>query len=409
MARAIADHASVTLATHLRNRPQLEREGCGNAKIEYIDNEYVARPMYNFGTWLRGGSELGWTTHIAACYPSYLAFEHEVWRRFGPALRAGGFDVVHRLTPMSPTLPSPLARTCPVPFVIGPLNGGLPWPAEYSEQRSQEKDWLVRLREAYRWLPFYRSTYERSAAILAAFRHTAEDLPESARGRIVSMPEVGIEPSLFRAPERRRTGSRLTLLFAGRLVPYKLPSVVVDSVAQSAVLREHRVLMVGDGPERPALEERIARENLSGTVQLLGRRPQAEVAELMRQSDIFVFPSIRELGAGVIAEAMASGLCSVGVDYGAPAELLDDGRGVKVPLGSPAALTSDFRAALERLVRTPERVREIGERARQYALSQLSWDVKARSVADLYDRVLDGRALQQAPVWPPTLQTRHAA
>lgn len=400
MARAIAEHANVTLATHVRNRPQLERDGCGRAKIEYIDNEYVARRMYSLGTWLRGGNELGWTMHIAASYPSYLAFEHEVWRRFGPALRGGGFDVVHRLTPMSPTLPSPLARLSPVPFVLGPLNGGLPWPADFTEQRALEKDWLARLRDGYRLLPFYRSTYQRSAAILTAFRHTLVDLPEGARERAVNFPEVGVEPSLFHPPKRRRDGSRLTFLFVGRLVPYKLPQVVVDSFARSAALHGHRLLIVGDGPERESLEKRIESGQLGGSVQLLGRRSQAEVGELMRQSDVFVFPSIRELGAGVVAEAMASGLCCVATDYGGPAELLEDGRGVKVALGSPEALTQGFTAALERLVAAPDQIRAYGDRARDYALSTLTWDVKARFIADLYDRLLDGRGVPRGPLLP---------
>ena len=46
-----------------------------------------------------------------------------------------------------------------VPMLIGPLNGGLPWPADYPDLRKQEREWLVRVRGIYRWLPYYRSTY----------------------------------------------------------------------------------------------------------------------------------------------------------------------------------------------------------------------------------------------------------
>jgi hypothetical protein len=212
-ARAIAERADVTVATHVRNQPNIDKVGFGRAKVEYLDNEYVARRLYKLNTWLRGGNEVGWTTNIAMNYPSYLAFEWEVWRRFGPALKAGEFDVVHRLTPMSPTLPSPLARECPVPFVLGPLNGGLRWPEGYGAERDREKEWLVKLREAYRYLPFYKSSYDKSAAILAAFRHTLDDLPKSALGRAINFPEVGIDPELFRAAPARH-GSRLTFLFA---------------------------------------------------------------------------------------------------------------------------------------------------------------------------------------------------
>ena len=404
-ARAIADYADVTVATHVRNRPQLDRHGFGRAKVEYIDNEYVARGMYKLNTWLRGGNQVGWTTHIAMNYPSYLSFEWEVWRRFRKQLERREFDIVHRLTPMSPTLPSPLASVCPVPFVIGPLNGGLAWPKEYAPERAREKEWLVKLREAHRLLPFYQSTYAKSAVILSAFEHTMRDLPQSARERMVNFPEVGVDAELFH-PHSKRGGqrSRLTFLFAGRLVPYKLPSLAVDCFARSAILRGHRLLIVGDGPERETIERKVNEARLWGSVQVLGQRSQAEVGDLMRQSDVFVFPSIRELGAGVVAEAMASGLCVAAVDYGGPAQLLANARGVKVPLSGQETLTRDFTIALEQLASAPEQARAYGDKARSYALSMLTWDVKAQFTLDLYQRALEGRPLPHAPFEPAEQQ-----
>jgi glycosyltransferase involved in cell wall biosynthesis len=97
---------------------------------------------------------------------------------------------------------------------------------------------------------------------------------------------------------------------------------------------------------------------------------------------------------------MASGLCCVTPDYGGPAELLANGRGVKVPMGPPDELTRDFTQALERLVARPEEIRACGDKARGYAQSMLTWDVKARLIVDLYRRVLDGRGLPQAPFSP---------
>jgi glycosyltransferase involved in cell wall biosynthesis len=365
----------------------------GRARVEYLDTEYVAKPLYKLNTWLRGGNQVGWTTNIAMNYPSYLAFEWEAWRRFGPALRRGEFDLVHRLTPMSPTLPSPIARFSPVPFVLGPLNGGLRWPKGYEEERSREKEWLVKLREAYRLLPFYRSTYARSAAVLAGFQHTIDDLPESAKSRALNFPEVGVDPSLFNdsAPEARGTSPRMKFLFCGRLVPYKLPTLPIECFAQSPILRQHELLIVGEGPERAAMQERINQAGLGDTVKMLGWKKQAEVGALMRESDVFVFPSIRELGAGVIAEAMASGLCSVAVDYGGPGDLLADGRGVKVPLGTREQLVERFTQALEGVANDPARARTIGRIARDFALRDLTWDAKARRTVEIYRWVLGER------------------
>ncbi len=69
-------------------------------------------------------------------YPFSLAFEWRAWRQLRRRIFAGEFDVVLRIVPMTAVLPSPFAfflRKGPIPFVIGPLNGGLPWPQGFGQ------------------------------------------------------------------------------------------------------------------------------------------------------------------------------------------------------------------------------------------------------------------------------------
>ena len=142
-ARAIAEYADVVVATHVRNRKNIEKFGFGRVSVRYIDNEYIAQPMFSLARFLRGGTDIGWTTAIALGYPSYLAFEWEVWKATKNELRRGEFDIVHRLTPMSPTLPSPMAKWSPIPFILGPLNGGLKWPRTYRDELVREARALI--------------------------------------------------------------------------------------------------------------------------------------------------------------------------------------------------------------------------------------------------------------------------
>ncbi len=389
--RAIAEHVEVVLATHVRNEPALSRDGCGAARIEYVDSEAVAAPMYRLSKLLRGGDELGWTTNAAFLYPAYLYFERQVWKRFRGELEAGRFDVVHRLTPMSPVIPSPIARWSPVPFVIGPLNGGLAWPAAYQREERNEREFLRPLRSSVRWLPYHRSTYARSAAVLAAFRHTIDDLPAESRANVVHFPEVGVDTAIFHPPERERASDRLTFLFAGRLVPCKCVDVVVEAIARSDALREHRFVVAGDGPERAKLEKSIAEHDLAGCVELAGWKPQSQVAEMMRAADVFAFPSIRELGAGVVVEAMASGCVPIVVDYGGPGGLVDDECGVRVPLRPRAELVESFREAMESLASDRDRLRRASDAAARRAVASYSWEAKAIKTVEAYEWVLGTR------------------
>jgi glycosyltransferase involved in cell wall biosynthesis len=393
--RGIAEHVDAVVATHVRNRENITKKGFGKAAVEYLDNEYIASPMYKAATFLRGGRSVGWTTNIAMQYPPYLAFEREAWKKFKAELKAGKFDLVHRVTPMSPTLPSPMAswlKRIGVPFVIGPLNGGLRWPPEFTGELKKEKERLTYLRDAYKWLPYARSTYSKSSAILAAFQHTIDRLPIEDRDRMIDFPEVGIDPAMFEAPGERPVKPQVTFLYAGRLVPYKCPDVAVLAMAANANLQQHKLIVAGDGPEMPMLQAIIKDRKLEGCVELIGRRTQAEIGQLMRSADILAFPSIRELGAGVVVEAMATGLPCIVVDYGGPGGLINPGNGVKVPLGDKQHLVIRFAAEMEKLASDPARRASLGHQAHDDALRMYAWSAKGKKTVDVYDWVLSKRA-----------------
>ncbi len=392
--RAIAEHADVVVATHVRNRENLGKTGFGKATVEYIDNEYVAAPLNRFSEWVRRGNAVNWTAAIALRYPPYLAFEWEVWRRFGPELRRGEFDVVHRITPMSPTLPSTMASLCPVPFVIGPLNGALPWPKEFRAELHREREYLRYVRGAYKVLPFYRSTMRKSAAILASFQHTIEDLPAGDRERMIDFPEVGIDPEIFAYPGDRPDRDRLTFMFVGRFVALKQLDVALRVFAGSPTLQKHRLVLIGDGVEREGLEAMADELGLRDCVEFTGWMPQAEVGARMRDADVFFFPSIRELGAGVVIEAMACGTVPVVADYGGPGGLVDTSWGTKVAMGDKDALVKGFTAALERYVGDAELRRKHSRAAYDRAIEHFSWDAKARKTLEIYEWVLGQRSIK---------------
>ena len=408
-ARALARRCDVTLATHIRNRNAIARRADPEIDPVYIDSEHVARPLYKLAKLLRGGTEVAWSTNMIFAWPAYLEFERLVWKRFRAELAAGAFDLVHRITPMSPTLPSYVAGKLEVPFVLGPLNGNLDWPAAYRAEQKREREGLRRLRAFYKPLPYARATYRNAACVLAAFRHTIDDLEGLVDpARIVNMPEVGYDPELFHDEGRRPapppdTGAedapplpetaRLRFLFVGRLVPYKAAEAVLRAFAASPRLRRHVLEIVGTGPERARLEALVAAHGLAGSVRFTGRLTQAEVAGRMRAADVFAFPSIRELGAGVVVEAMACGMLCVVTDYGAPGSLISPERGLKVPLAPMPELAEGFRRAMETCAAMPvERRRALTRAGVAHVRSCLSWDVKAALTERLYRRLLEGGA-----------------
>ena len=71
---------------------------------------------------------------------TYRLLRQEIATAAGGFYSEGEFDLIHRVTPLTPTMGSPLAGLTDVPLLIGPLNGGLPWPKEYPELRRKERE-----------------------------------------------------------------------------------------------------------------------------------------------------------------------------------------------------------------------------------------------------------------------------
>jgi glycosyltransferase involved in cell wall biosynthesis len=380
----------ITLVTHIRNRSAIEATDLGlHVDVQYINNEFVARPVYKLARWLRGGDQLSWTIDTAMAWPSYVVFEKMLQARYGAALARGDYDLVHRVTPLSPTAVSPMAERCPVPMIAGPLNGGLPWPKEFPELVRKEKEWLVPLRKCYTLLPYHRSTYRHLTAIIAASQATASQIPNFFHGSTFHLPENGVDPNRFPIADHwPEPQGKFRFITAGRIVPYKGLALTLEAIKRSPILKQSELIVVGDGPDRPALEQFVTQNGLNESVRFLGQLPQERLSEEMRRSQVFVFPSLREFGGGVVLEAMACGLPPLIVDYGGPTELLTAKEGIKISMQPREPLIESLKSAMEGCVRHPEKCREMGNAAVQAVRERYTWDAKARQIEEIYREVL---------------------
>ncbi len=391
LSRALVEVANVHVVTQIRNRGALERAGWRDGR-EYtaIDSEAVAAPVYRLGEALRKATGLGWTATTAFSTVFYYYFEHLVWRRFGPSIRDRKFDVVHRVTPLTPTTPSPMAKLCRkagVPFVLGPLNGGVSWPRGFAQVLRQEGEWLSYVRGAHRLLPGSRSTRTDAAAIIVGSRSTWDQL-RGHHERCVYVPENAIDPARFDGPTASSAEPPLRVAFVGRLVPYKGADMLIEAAAPLVRSGRAVVDVIGDGPQMPALKRLVAERGLGNGVTLAGWVDHRELAPRLARSQVFAFPSIREFGGGVVLEAMTLGLAPIVVDYAGPAELVTDATGFRVPLGPRASLVSRFRQLLSELAARPELARVVGERARARVKHWFTWNAKAQQISEVYAWVL---------------------
>jgi glycosyltransferase involved in cell wall biosynthesis len=395
LSHAISREVNSHIVTQVRNRDAFVRAGLIEGRdFTAIDNEHIASPLYRLSEKLRGGNGKGWTTSTAFSSLTYYSFESQVWRQFRPRLLAGEFDLVHRVTPVSPTSPSPIASRLArlkIPFIIGPLNGGVPWPAHFRSRQLAERDWLSDFRWMYRWMPAYRSTRVYASALISGSRHTYNEMPAWTKHKCVYIPENGVDLSRFAANDKNTPNIPLRGAFVGRLVPYKGVDLLLHAAADFLKRNELELHIIGDGPERKNLEALARQLEVGKNVIFHGWIRHVDVQFKLRDCDFTILPSIREFGGGVVIESMALGMPPIVADYGGPAELVNNSTGIRVAFTDDASLIAGLKDAISTFVRCPEALFVMSEAGQRFVTEKLTWDAKAKQIRALYSAVLSGQ------------------
>lgn len=398
LTEALRGVADVHLVTQVRNREAILRKGwVEGVDFTAIDTEAIAAPAWKLSQVLRMGESRGWTVVQAVMSLTYPWFERKVWAEFGAAIRRGDYDVVHRITPLSPAATGSLATKCRkagVPFVLGPLNGGVPWPKGFESEQKQEGEWMSRFRSLLKLFPGRGAMLQACNAILYASKFTRRDIPEALLDRAIYLPENAIDPTRFFREAQPEPGI-LKACFIGRFVPLKGLGMLIEAarpLLQAGTLELH---LVGDGPLAPALKEQA--KGLDG-IRFHGWLKHEEVQDVAARCHVLAFPSIREFGGGAVLEGMALGLAPLVVDYGGPADLVTPEVGIKVPLTDRAATTAALRQALERLAADPAQTAAMGQAARARVTDLFTWPRRAAQIAEIYDWVLGRRPTRPEPI-----------
>ena len=174
------------------------------------------------------------------------------------------------------------------------------------------------------------------------------------------------------------------------LVPHEGIGALLEAAAR---LRARglpvRVVIVGDGPERAALQRQAAGLGLGEAAIFTGRVPAAKVREFHALLDVFVVPRTPDRVCQLVTplkpvEAMASGLCVVASDVRALAEIIKpDVTGALTIPQDPLALAD----SLELLVCSPDMRRKLGESAREWVARDRTWAHNAARYRDAYARL----------------------
>ncbi len=170
------------------------------------------------------------------------------------------------------------------------------------------------------------------------------------------------------------------VISVGRLAPEKDFNLLLDALVKlQAISAETKLVLVGDGPQRPALEAKVINLGLRDKVLFLGAR--SEIPGLLNAADLFALSSLSEGIPMALLEAMACALPVASLEVGGTPEVVADGRsGLLVQSRQP----DDLAKAISRILSDHEEARDMGLVGRARVLERFSLESMLNSYGALY-------------------------
>ncbi len=378
------------LVVHSRTRNELEAAfASDSSRLRFIPDAWFHKLL----NWLSGflprrlsGATLGLLSQLIT---QYLA------RRIVRELIASeAIDVVHQPIPVSPRFPS-LMTGLGVPVVIGPMNGGMEYPAAFRNAESPFSRIAISIGRQFS--NFFNSMLpgkKRAAVLLVANERTRLALPAGVRGQVIELVENAVHLKTWsRVANAEETAPKPRFVFIGRLVDWKALDIVIEALG---LVPGAELTIIGDGPMREPWRQATENLGVSDRVNFTGWLPQIECAPHLHASLALVLPSVYECGGAVVLEAMASGIPVIATKWGGPADYLDSSCGFLIEPSSRETMVQGFVAAMSKLVQEPRLRDQLGANGRQRVEQSFDWDKKIDRMLEIY-----GEARQLAALLRP--------
>jgi glycogen synthase len=157
------------------------------------------------------------------------------------------------------------------------------------------------------------------------------------------------------APTQQTESRNIRFGYVGRFVPEKgIPTLLEAAQKLRRERQDFEVVLVGDGPLRPQIEDSIRLSNAAEFIRIAGFLDGQKLADSLNSLDVVVMPSIWEETAGLAAiEQMMRGRLVIVSDIGGLGEIVGDA-GLKFPPGDAQRLTDQMRKVLEGTTELPK-------------------------------------------------------
>ncbi len=277
------------------------------------------------------------------------------------------FDAAHQLNYCGYREPGYLWKL-DVPFLWGPIGGTQNVPWRFLPTLSLRSALSEAFRGSLNQLQLRLSRRVRNAAGRAAVVMTANSTVQRDFRRVhgvdslllceVQLPELA--GRIRRAEDR---GDTLRLLWSGLFHEFKGLALLLQALAMLPPETRWRLDVVGDGRSRARWMRMAARLGLIDKISWHGWLPRSEALDHCRNTDVFVFTSLRDTTGTVVLEALAAGAPVICLDHQGGRDIVTDQCGIKVPAIWPDETVAQLSNAIAALASDPVRLESLSRGA----------------------------------------------
>ena len=328
----------------------------------------------------------------ALLYKGYAIWQRAAYRR---ALELHGrrpFDLAHHLSLTGFREPGFLWKLG-IPFFWGPVAGASNMPWRFFGMMGWRDRLFYGTRNVINTWQMRHSRRSRRAARLARHIWVVGDdnrrlVCDTWGCRNASLlPDSGTCPRVAARIRKHDETGPLRLAWSGLHIGRKALPILLHALAGLGPGYPVELTILGGGAETVAWQDLAQHLGIRDRTHWTGQLPQAEAVARVAEADVFVFTSIQEGTPNVVLEALSLGLPVICHDACGMGAVVDDTCGIKVPLRNPACSIKGFAEAIRRLHCCPAEVARLSAGALRRA-DELSWDAKARVIAETYERTL---------------------
>lgn len=298
-------------------------------------------------------------------------------------------DYTLHLTFGSMWMPTFLPLLSP-PFIWGPIGGGECVPSSFLGILPFKQ----KIVQAFRYVlnattiinPFVLFPSWRAKVILARTPDTVAAIPKCFRKKARVLLETAMEDEIFCYEKENYDSDNVEIVVSARLISIKNIPTAIRALKYVKTQKKWSMTIIGSGPDLKIVQKEIAIQGYDN-ISIVPFMPRNEVLEKILNSDIFLFPSLKEGGSWALMEAMAMGLPIICVNCAGMSVETTPDTAIQIEVTNPKRMEKDMGDALTLLLEDSVKRKTLGQAARRRVETMFRWENKGEYMESLLNEL----------------------